>query len=265
MSDVRIDCSSTRYKYMFAFAALMVLVFPIGVPTLFWWSLRRKRDQLYPRNLGRIIRVEEDPTERSLAVEVSGYLLSQHDKELLHADILEAVAECAPPAGSQQHASGVSESGPPCLPLAEPVTPPGPLADVQPVPSAAESGLPLAVVELVPVQGRWRAEQREGSAQDAASMQQDPPVSDVQQFYHYVIREDPASPPTDAKCAELLRAVADKWHVAHYDRGADEQARSECADVQHLDFLFEVSFAFIAFQIKSTRSLHTTTDNHCLR
>jgi hypothetical protein len=57
-ADLRIDCSSTRYREMFAYSAAMVVVIPIGFPLGFFWALWRHRRNLYPMNHRRCLRVQ---------------------------------------------------------------------------------------------------------------------------------------------------------------------------------------------------------------
>lgn len=51
-ADFRIDCKSSRYNSMVVVSAVMLVIFPVGVPLALGWTLWRKRRFLYPRNSG---------------------------------------------------------------------------------------------------------------------------------------------------------------------------------------------------------------------
>ena len=50
-ADHNIDCNGSDYGSITAYAALMVLLYPLGVPTAFYITLRRFRSQLDPRGV----------------------------------------------------------------------------------------------------------------------------------------------------------------------------------------------------------------------
>jgi hypothetical protein len=45
-ADLSIDCDSTEYEHYFFFALLMILIYPIGIPALYYVMLRSHRDIL---------------------------------------------------------------------------------------------------------------------------------------------------------------------------------------------------------------------------
>jgi hypothetical protein len=61
-ADLRIDCSSGRYRAMLAYALVMMAVIPAGFPLAFVMVLRRHRSQLFPANRNRSVRVRHSAT-----------------------------------------------------------------------------------------------------------------------------------------------------------------------------------------------------------
>ena len=47
-ADYSIDCNSTEHKFFSAYAIICIIVYPIGVPAMYYWLLRRVSDQLDP-------------------------------------------------------------------------------------------------------------------------------------------------------------------------------------------------------------------------
>jgi hypothetical protein len=50
-SDNSLDCSKPRYDGMVAYAAIMVMVYPLGCPLLLFTILFRHRERLDPRGV----------------------------------------------------------------------------------------------------------------------------------------------------------------------------------------------------------------------
>ena len=46
IADYSIDCSSERYKFGTTFASFMIIVYPIGIPVLYFIQLYRRRDEI---------------------------------------------------------------------------------------------------------------------------------------------------------------------------------------------------------------------------
>ncbi len=61
-ADVRIDCTSARYRALFAYSCAVAAVVLVGFPAVLFAVLRRHRRRLYPQNFNRIVRVKHsDP------------------------------------------------------------------------------------------------------------------------------------------------------------------------------------------------------------
>jgi hypothetical protein len=50
-NDLSISCSSERYNTGVAIAAFMILLYPFGIPALYWWQLFRHRDLIRYRSI----------------------------------------------------------------------------------------------------------------------------------------------------------------------------------------------------------------------
>ena len=48
VADYSIECSSPKYQFIAAYAALATLVYPVGVPLLLLFQLKRLKRQLCP-------------------------------------------------------------------------------------------------------------------------------------------------------------------------------------------------------------------------
>ncbi len=56
--DFRLECHSSRYRRMVAYATAMLVVFPIGIPCFYFFTLWKHRETLYPRNSGRAVTID---------------------------------------------------------------------------------------------------------------------------------------------------------------------------------------------------------------
>ena len=56
-ADFTIDCASARYTTMVRYAAVMFVLFPVGIPTFVFVMLLRQLHVVYPRNQNRLLQV----------------------------------------------------------------------------------------------------------------------------------------------------------------------------------------------------------------
>jgi len=91
-ADLSVDCTSTTHRWNMAYAAVMLLLYPFGVPALYQWQLMTHRDRINPPShnfldkgekrllRARILQQEkmaernEDPSIRYLAFLFDSYL-----------------------------------------------------------------------------------------------------------------------------------------------------------------------------------------------
>jgi hypothetical protein len=88
--DFRIDCTSSRYNSMVIVSAVMLVIFPVGVPLALGWTLWRKRHSLYPRNKGLVMVVSygvDNAPSRSSILSLWLRKLTPELREELHEEV----------------------------------------------------------------------------------------------------------------------------------------------------------------------------------
>jgi hypothetical protein len=204
-ADLNIDCDSRRYRTMFSYSIVMIVLIPIGFPLGFFWALWQHRRGLYPMNRGRCLRVQHSPDGATpCIVACVEAQFSPAAREVLHRKVqrLGQLLQLEAEVSSRGRRRGCPAAGG----IATPAPPTGGVgAAWDPMPGPGNPSL----------------------QHDGASM------------FHYAL--PPTNTPTKVAAVD---AMVDAWHLApsRYDVAADVGARLADPSVRHLAFLYEVRF-----------------------
>jgi hypothetical protein len=234
--DLRINCDSSRYRAMLAYALAMLVLIPFGFPAALFWVLWRHRRQLYPRNHNRSLRVRHSPDAASPCVVACVEAdVSATDRAALHAKMQRLGATLL------------------ALTTARARYSPG----VQRTPAVAAASSPILLSTDAEGHAGCEPAPSGGADCDGASAKQWGPLPgpghptlqrDGEAMFHYVLPSSHA--PT---AAATVDAVVLAWHLApnRYSSAADVEARNADPTVQHLRFAFQVGAWGVAWREKT--------------
>jgi hypothetical protein len=201
---------------MFYYAAAMTFLFPLGVPIVLGFVLRRHRRALYPQNQGYIIRV-------TFAAPCIIAVVENRIPVCRRADLSDRVQVLAKTLCQMSSLAQPTSSG--TIGRTRSANGAGTAPSSWLGPNGFRAGGSLAIAESFV--SPWEA--KPGPGDVSLQVEQEP-------MYHYVL-----PPATCAAARSAVSSFAWKWHREFYSSEEDERLRNNNLTVEHLQFLYQVN------------------------